>query len=58
MWEPEAHLEVLIREGTTIDGLAASAVATLKVPTLNDEVLDDAVKRAALVAKSRLAACW
>jgi hypothetical protein len=49
------QLEVLIGELLTVDGLAASAVTTGEVTTLEHELGDDTVERGALVAEALLA---
>mmetsp|Transcript_68676 Transcript_68676/g.204355 ORF Transcript_68676/g.204355 Transcript_68676/m.204355 type:complete len:200 (+) Transcript_68676:146-745(+) len=47
-WARVLEGEVLIRKLVAVDGLAARAVATRKVPSLAHEVLDDAVEGATL----------
>ena len=43
------HIKVLIRELATIDAVAPSAIAALKVSTLDHKVLNDSMEGAALV---------
>merc|ERR1712050_533404 len=50
-WAGVLEIEVLIRKLLPIDALATSAITTGEVTTLNHEVGDDAVERAALVVK-------
>jgi len=47
-------LEVLVRELLAIDGLAAGAIASSEVTTLQHELRDDSVELATLVAKALL----
>lgn len=49
--------EVLVREGTTVDRLAASAVAAGEVTTLGHEARDDAVELGALKVERLAARC-
>lgn len=45
------QLEVFILEFSTIDGFAASAIASREIATLNHELFDDAVEERALVVQ-------
>ena len=48
--------EGLVGEPSAVNALASAPIAALKVASLNDEVLDDAVESAALVAITLLTA--